>query len=344
MRIATLDYLRGLAAFGIMIYHYLGFKYGKFDVANPLEKIGFYGVSIFYVLSGLTLYSVYNKKELNTISTWKEFYLKRIFRIFPLLWVAIILTLVLSSELPETNKLILNFTGLFGFINWNSYIAMGSWSIGNELVFYSLFPLILYLIKKVKYGKTLVSFLAIIISIYFSYFILDSNVSIYDQWRNYTNPINQIPFFMAGILIGAYSEYFKTNQKVLNFLLIILFITFFIIPVQGNAIIIVSGYLRLVYFTICILITFILYQLSQTKYDWIHKPLFFIGETSYGIYLYHPIVFIVVKRLLLHISPNLDFNLKIILSIIITLMVSFVSYKYMEKPISGLAKKLSNNN
>ncbi|MCB0760440.1 MAG: acyltransferase family protein, partial [Flavobacteriales bacterium] len=61
-RLYNLDYLRGLAAFGIMIYHYLTWTLGKFSADDFLGRLGVYGVSVFYVLSGLTLYYVYFHK------------------------------------------------------------------------------------------------------------------------------------------------------------------------------------------------------------------------------------------------------------------------------------------
>ena len=61
-RLYNLDYLRGLVTFGIMIYHYLSWTLGKFTADTFMGRVGIYGVSIFYVLSGLTLYYVYYDK------------------------------------------------------------------------------------------------------------------------------------------------------------------------------------------------------------------------------------------------------------------------------------------
>ncbi len=61
-RLHNLDYLRGLAAFGIMIYHYCSWEFGDFTSDTIMERIGIYGVAIFYVLSGLTLFHVYFEK------------------------------------------------------------------------------------------------------------------------------------------------------------------------------------------------------------------------------------------------------------------------------------------
>ncbi len=75
-RLYNLDYLRGLSAFAIMIYHYLSWTYNKYSSDDFLGRLGIYGVSIFYVLSGLTLYYVYHKKMVPSISDTRAFFKK----------------------------------------------------------------------------------------------------------------------------------------------------------------------------------------------------------------------------------------------------------------------------
>ena len=142
-RLHNLDYLRGLAAFGILLYHYLSWTIGRFDSESTIGRIGLYGVSIFYILSGLTLFIVYYEKMNFSKNEIIGFIKKRVFRIFPLMWLVVIISILFSQKVPNVYDLIMNLTGLFGFINWDKYFAIGLWSIGNELVFYSFFILVL---------------------------------------------------------------------------------------------------------------------------------------------------------------------------------------------------------
>ena len=74
-RLHNLDYLRGLAAASIMFYHFTTWSFGEYDADTLIRRIGIYGVAIFYVLSGLTLYHVYFKKLFiteNIISFFKK--------------------------------------------------------------------------------------------------------------------------------------------------------------------------------------------------------------------------------------------------------------------------------
>ena len=81
-RLHNLDYLRGLAAFGIMIYHYLSSSIGRFSSESFMGRLGIYGVSIFYVLSGLTLYHVYHEQMKPSIVDTISFFKKRVIEYF----------------------------------------------------------------------------------------------------------------------------------------------------------------------------------------------------------------------------------------------------------------------
>lgn len=98
-RISGLDSLRGIAALLIVFYHYLTWQKGVgfvgYGSSNFFGIFGVYGVSIFYVLSGMTLSLIYHQRILGRRSVL-DFFTKRFFRIFPLLWVVTIATLILN--------------------------------------------------------------------------------------------------------------------------------------------------------------------------------------------------------------------------------------------------------
>lgn len=115
LRLHNLDYLRGIAASVIMIYHLSSWVFGRHDVGSFLGKSGVYGVSIFYILSGLTLFYVYYESLKNEVVSVIKFFVKRIFRIFPLLWIVTFLGVFYVGKVPNFLDLLLNLTGLFGF-------------------------------------------------------------------------------------------------------------------------------------------------------------------------------------------------------------------------------------
>lgn len=153
-KIHTLDILRGLCAFGIMFYHYRLFSFHRNITTEMVQddflfKIGFYGVSVFYILSGIILYLLY-ANNLKVIGDVIVFLKRRVWRIYPLFILVTIMTAIpiLGFNLKDLSKLFLNVTGLFSILAWDKYIPTGGWSIGNELFFYLFFAFVFFYLKK----------------------------------------------------------------------------------------------------------------------------------------------------------------------------------------------------
>ena len=340
-RLYNLDYLRGLAAFSIMIYHYSAWGIHHFLADTLLGRIGIYGVSIFYVLSGLTLYYVYFKTIKICRNDIYIFFKKRIFRIFPLLWLTTIIAILLSRKVPDFSDLFLNLTGLFGFISWETYFSAGVWSIGNELVFYVFFPFFIFFLRKSKYLIIILSLIIFCFYLYFAFVKLDSDLTLVSQWRDYINPLNQVFLFLGGFLIGHLARSVNVKSRHVIFLLCISTLIFVFYPVQGDKIHLVTGVNRLVFTFCCFLICFCFYKLQFKLPDTLHKNLIFLGEASYSVYLLHPIVWNVIG------VPYTLFNdhvfkisifSRIFMSVVITLIISYLTYQFFEKYFVRLAK------
>ncbi|MCG9515931.1 acyltransferase, partial [Acinetobacter pittii] len=202
-RYESLDWLRGLMALTIMTYHLVSWQFFHPKAGNILGNFGIYGVSIFFVLSGLSMALAYHH-FIKDIKSYTSFFIRRIFRIWPLLWLAIILISIenfrLYAEL-DCWKIFINLTTLFGFLSPTEYINVGAWSIGNEIVYYSLTPIliILYNYKKIL-GNALV-FFSILIGLYFSFYLLHSDVNLSNQWETYINPFNNLFLYYCGIAL-----------------------------------------------------------------------------------------------------------------------------------------------
>jgi exopolysaccharide production protein ExoZ len=332
-RLHNLDYLRGLAAFGIMIFHYSTWTYGEFNAQTFLGRVGIYGVSIFYVLSGLTLHHVYGGK-ISQRSDLTDFFVKRAFRIFPLLWLAIIATIILNRDIPSLEKLILNVTGLFGVIQWDQYIGVGVWSIGNELAFYLFFPVFVFLSKKSRIGFGILALVLAAIYARFAFVVLDSTKDLPGQWRDYVNPLNQVFLFLGGFLIGMF---FRDKKLSLGFCLLLIvssFALFIFYPLQEETIHMVTGPARIVFTLICFAICIGFFRMYLKLPVWIEGSLARLGEASYSVYLLHPIVY---KGAGMFISLASKYGVsfpiyfRLVLSIILTLIISNLVYARFEK-------------
>jgi exopolysaccharide production protein ExoZ len=340
-RLYNLDYLRGLAALGIMVYHYSSWIFGELSAATFLGRLGIYGVAVFYVLSGLTLTYVYRGSITLSRSALLHFYKKRLFRIFPLLWAATIISVVLSKHAPNPEDLLLNLTGLFGLVKWHVYFATGAWSIGNELAFYAVFPLLIFIAAKSKPGFFALFFLAFSIHNYFAFHVLHAARPLAEQWRDYTNPLNQFFFFMGGSTICLLFR----NIPVKPFVNLLLGLTglclFLLLPVTGNAVELVTGFNRVWFTVVCFLLCFSFYRLTLSLPALIHKPLTLLGQASYSVYLLHPIVFAITKaglKLMVKDSHQIPDSIMLFLPIGLSLVVSRFVYEYFEKYFIKLAR------
>jgi len=306
-----------------------------------MGRVGVYGVSIFYILSGLTLYYVYHSKMIPSKVDVLEFLKKRAFRIFPLLWLAIISSILISGKWPGFLNLLLNLSGIFGFVKWDGYLTTGAWSIGNELVFYIFFIIFIFCIKKSTALFISLSIVVFLVYVFFAFNLLSPQILLIKQWRDYVNPLNQVFLFLGGVLIGYIFHKKNINRYVVFLILLVGVFIFIFYPSQKYAISIVTGWPRLVFTISCFMICFSFYKMDIKPPSFINNPLMFLGEISYSLYLLHPIVYDLVGMILAYLSKNsLKFPtfFQVIISFILSLVVSYFSYNYYEKYFMKLVK------
>jgi len=348
-RLIGLDIIRGLAAFFIMLYHFTVWESGRNDFTSYLYLIGRHGVSTFYVLSGFTLFYIYHNKFSTLSDSWK-YLVKRVFRIYPLLLASQAITLlgflILEGKIVlDLTAFFLNVSGLYGIFDIQSAYSVGSWSIGNEIFFYIIFPfcVIYFFHQKKKYFKYLLFFISLIIFYYFSFIKLDLALSLTDQWKIYANSVNQSPLFILGMFLSyVYLNIQLTLKPLFKFILISSILALIFFPeLPDNSVAIVHGYWR-TYFTICISLLIYCSVLKTTESNaWLMKmfrPFIFLGEISYSVYLLHPIVYNSEK--ILSISSLFSKPLKILIYVSLTILISSISYHHFEKKFIAIAKNI----
>ncbi|MGW2543309.1 acyltransferase family protein [Kitasatospora sp. NPDC001574] len=143
-RFDALDGLRAIAAVIVVFFHYGG----------PQSKFlsGWIGVHTFFVLSGflITTLMLREKDRTGRISL-RNFYIRRIFRIVPLYYVGLLITMLAVYRSGYSWNVLMNHLPHFlGFMN--EYQLAGdtpylhTWTIGIEQKFYLVWPLALILV------------------------------------------------------------------------------------------------------------------------------------------------------------------------------------------------------
>lgn len=369
-----LNGLRFFAAFLVVVTHSesIRAKLGFFNIsAWSVSRNGGLAVQFFFVLSGFLIsYLLFQEKQNTNDINVRHFYLRRIVRIWPLYYLLaitglfllpyIILPLIHHSFTPEypllpASALILLLLPNLANSFWETNHLHSLWSIGVEEQFYLVWaPL-------VKYFKRF--FLVICFSIIFMkigvYYWMCENMP--DTWQ--TRFIGSLQFECMAIGgLGAY--WLFHGGKMIGNPLFRPLMQVFVLGLIGSLVFASieldqnsawwSQMWRLFFrsplYTICsnLLFVYLILNVSQNPlriFDTNTRLLHFLGEISYGIYMFHPLVVHFVILLFgkkLAILPDWLFLTTMYgLTMSALILVSYLSYNYFEKPILKLKQKLT---
>lgn len=213
MKLQSIDSLRGIAILLVILVHTSKSVEGLSFPVSAISNYGQMGVQLFFLVSAYTLcLSMERRYE----ERFKEinFFIRRFFRIAPLYYVGIVVFLLRSiikqylntgQFAPYAQYDFPNITANLFFVHGfyeraNNNIVPGGWSIGTEMAFYLCFPLLFFLIKKLKVKTVpalfVLPFLALAINILFRF---ATGVAVENNKFEYFNLINQLPIFLLGI-------------------------------------------------------------------------------------------------------------------------------------------------
>lgn len=362
-----LDGLRGIAALLVVFGHVellkKVFKLNNvYDGGGPFFLyLGSLSVTFFFVLSGflITFLLLKERDDRGEISI-KNFYLRRILRIWPVYYLLFFLGFVILPLIPASSFLLPKAVSKLGYYNsffFNAVllpnfskssnpIAFQSWSIGVEEQFYMFWPLLVSLIRSSK--KLLFAMLGIVIGVY----LLRSgshlnNLSIVNwPFLNTINAFLEESRFdnMATGGITAILFYTKPNFKLPTIAKV--FIVLITIAILIKTIIIGFGLDNPL---AAIVFSSLIFMVINTSIPYIleSKILKFTGKISYGLYMYHVIGIIIAINFIVYLNPLYDgtglLN-NIFLysaSVFISILISYLSYTLMEKGILQFKDRLS---
>lgn len=359
----NLNSIRFFAALAVIIHHIELTKYwfhqpNIYTVSFVGGVFGQLGIILFFVLSGflITYLLLEEQKRRDSISI-KKFYIRRILRIWPLYYLIVVLGLFILPkvhffDVPDISNHVhehffsktLMFLSFFPDLAYAVYdpvpYAEQSWSVGVEEQFYLIWPLLIAVVINRK--KTLSMLLGVIIfyvgikiAATIAYTMHPENrvfEEIYYFWNNFCIDC------MAIGGIGAYLLFYQ-KEKILSilfnkYLQIGLYITLAIVTVKGMAVPMFNYEFYALIFAILILN---LAANKQSVLNLEYKPLNYLGKISYGLYMYHNIILVVVLKFMLYYSGvalnSLTGNLVYYgLSITATVFIASISYRFIERP------------
>ena len=343
--------LRGIAALAVLLYHVVHIVKIPEPEWFSFIRQGGVGVFLFFVLSAFSL--MYSTERTMLRHNWvKEYLIKRFFRISPLFYTILAFMLLhafMGGGLPNVSIVLLNLFFIFGFFfDPEIGLVMGGWTIGVEMIFYILFPILLMIIKTQKEA-----FFLMIIAMLVSYsarmqlHIQYLTVTPQPKWDpSYFTFITNLFFFTVGIYAYKVKQTIGQSDRKFRIAVLVMTILFFLIFTLLGEILKKTGRLDLIilgfgFGGLC------LWQSIKPSFWSANKLCEYLGERSYSIYLIHPLIIIFTKKYSVNIyyklEPNLgeySFFICSMLIIGIVLIVAEVTYRSIEIPGINMGRKI----
>ena len=335
IRIHTIDYLRGLFALSILVYHYATWGgYARFGT-SVLHKLGIYAVCAFYVISGISFGYIYRRLRPNWAGVW-SFAIKRFFRLWPLYAIATLGAILLALPArPKLSWILANLTLTFGLIKPTAYFAAGGWSIGNEVAFYCLFPAAIILLRKSQWAFLPFFATSLGVAWWYAFVRLDPTHTLASQWAVYIRPENHLFLFLAGVLVSSWIGKISLLPWVSYLALILAALIFVLLPLGEDEISIVTLWPRFAYGAICIAVCAIGALGRWPLPENADRALEWLGLTSYSIYLLHPIVYLSLERVVR--QPVIT----ALIALPVSLLTAHWVYRKIEAPIIRVGKSVA---
>ena len=322
-RFDYVDALRGYSILLVIAVHYSLY----FETLYPsyfikLSSLGQYGVGLFFLVSAYTLTKSLNYRfDERESQIFKKYFLRRFFRIAPLYYLYLLYHYFFLNDFNQSTHITnLNFLAHFIFldmlyIDFINSILHVEWTIGVEVFFYLFLP---FFFKRSLKILVIFLFITILISmftlVYRKYFNEDYHMLHFTilEWSYY---------FIAGTLLAKWNFNFFIKN---NFLLLIIF---FNIALMSIIHLPFQHYLMFI-----TLILFFIYIKEKIKTNIYNNIIIFIGKISFSIYLSH---YIVLRYTINYFGINFYC---MILSLIITLIISIITFYVIEQPFIKFGK------
>lgn len=330
--------LRSIAALSVLISHVSLKGVADFGLPYLIQlPLAGYGVTLFFVISGflITYLLLQELKSKSTIDV-KYFYIRRILRIWPIYYLFIIVCLVSFFVFGENRDLIHSDLLYYVFFSANIPFVLQTgigilahyWSIGVEEQFYLLWPWV------VKHSKD--KLLILFITLFVILFLIKLLIWFYLGSKSIEYRMLNVTRFHC-MIIGAIGSllYLKKDtvfikifsSKFFQLFSWIIFVSmgigvFYLPSVISNEFIAIIS--------LCLIISQIelnnrIINLENIFFD-------FIGKISYGIYVIHPLIIMILSRLIKPFNINLGIKYIIVYITVVgvTIFFSWLSFHYFE--------------
>jgi peptidoglycan/LPS O-acetylase OafA/YrhL len=327
-----IDSLRAVAVLLVIANHYI----------PKAAKFGYLGVDIFFVISGFVItHQLKSLKYKSLYDALLNYYVRRLARLAPVLLSVIVLCFITFSLLTPhpQNFFKTGMAGVFGFANLQLYFSSLDyfsssaglnpfthlWSLGVEEQFYLLFPVLFFCLAGQDNSRPLIALISIVTIVSLFTFLI--SVQKNESFAFYM-PLSRFWQICFGVLIylnhrGIYHfahRLLGDCSKNVIFVFLITFTMFF------------APFFPFIFstFFISLLVALLLVgaaNSTSTRNIANNFCLTHIGKISYGLYLFHWPILVLLRWT---VGVNV---LNLFLALIITYLFAVLSFYFVEKKI-----------
>ncbi|MCO5231509.1 MAG: acyltransferase [Chitinophagales bacterium] len=360
----NLNGLRFIAAMSVVVSH-LEMVKKEFGLAHlwdlrPIKMLGDLGVILFFSLSGflITYLLLMEKTHTHKVSI-VDFYIRRVLRIWPLYFFLILLGLFIfpsvsflsigteHTSMPSGDwwTMAALYLAILPNVAVKLFPAVAfighTWSIGVEEQFYYIWPWLVKLSKNILLALTsvIVFYLLMLFGLeYMRYLNPDSRF--WDVFWNVWMTASIDCMAIGGIFAWLY---FHQKQVILN----ILYHHFVHIGTIVLTVLMIALGIRfpiLHHEIYAVLFSVIILNLSTNPRPIINlenKWMNYLGKVSYGIYMYHVLCIVLAYKITSALLGSHNNIVYYALSIALTILMSSISYEFLESKFIHLKAKFS---
>lgn len=341
-----LDLLRTFAIGFVLLAHFV----------KAFDTLGFWGVELFFALSGYLigkiLLKIFSNHESFTMSLILNFWERRWWRTIPNYWLFLLIMfffqIVRTDQISNWETIVKSFVFLQNLTAREVIFYSVSWSLCVEEWFYLLFPIVLFLLAKFNFKKSTTFMMSILLFIFSSmvlrYFFIQNGVG--HSLRGIT--LARLDAIVFGVFtvnaITLYNSIRKLNIYMLWTGIVLL--SFCIFKIHFSSISyeeIRSQQIYLIFAPLSFALIIpsiekLNFSIGQIK--WIAVCIQKISLWSYSIYLSHiPIMFLVYDITDSIRWSDLGNIFSKIIGLVLTIIFSAIIYQYFEKPLTDKRPK-----
>ncbi len=343
-RFAYIDALRGVAILGVILTHARFAVTGLSEITQNYAVLAARGVELFFILSAVTLLSVYQDQKIS----YGQFLTRRFFRIAPMFYLGAcfysLILVVTHQPLPPVVDIFATFLFMHIWVpSAVNEVVPGGWSIGNEAMFYLLFPVMAVYLVTLRRIAVIFVICCVLATLYRPLiphiFESISQDAARSYWRWGFPCI--LPAFLCGFFIFQSIQKIALPPKTARLLLALSMALLLLIGAFLNIKMLRSFWCN------DLAIALFVFAVAKSQIGLIANPILqSIGRVSYSIYIVHFVFLdhfadVFVRPMIQNINPDYQLVIIFFTLLIPSYLVSLITYRYIEQPMIKMGHALT---